>query len=143
MSILSFTRERMKEHITSSCLVCLAIRQCVKLNFDLPTHCCPLELRSTGEAFPKAFMKLYSTWQPKHTSVFTLVQAKTRGTMIYSHKTELLYHTMPSVQLASETPQYTVLLNQWCEDVAPDSSPEAGRAIQHLLIFETLLVFKG
>ena len=116
----------------------LAIRPCVQLNPDLLTHCRPVALRSTGEAFPKASMRLYGTWQPKHTSVFTLVQAKTGGTMIYSHETESLYHAAPSVQLAPETPPYTALLAQWCEDIAPDSSPEAGRATPHLLIFDIL-----
>ena len=95
-------------------------------------------MRSTGESTPSSTMRLYGTWQPKNTSFFTLIQTKSAGTTIYCHENGVLYHASPSVQLAPETPPYTALLSQWCEDRVKGSSPDLAGTEPRLLIFDAL-----
>ena len=116
----------------------ITVRPCVQLDPDMLTHCHPASIRSTGDDSPPASMRLYGTWRPQHSSLFTLIQTNMKETMVYCHEDGVLYHASPSVQLAPETPPYTALLTQWCEDRVANPSPRGPDTEQHLLVFDLL-----
>jgi len=79
---------------------------------------------------------LYATWKPKGSLFFTLAKAGNGSTVVYCHANGASYHAAPAVRLASDCPEKTCFLCQWCMD-KPDAATKKG-GVPRMLVFDVL-----